>query len=238
MHKRAFYMINSLAVSTGDLFDLSVMEFEPRISGVVSIRHSTLSAAGTFFDIRGAKLTEMATEPLSLFVQETVFAPPLDPGTKPSPKPALLVCEESLRDKKQIDWWGDSNGYSPDIIHFLRTPDAKDTTVQRMQTNWLLTWKPDRIVRPLSGPDGVFLQQSKLPQRTNIDADSFSLHTSSKAYGWGPNEMPIGVDFSTWESRDRKARNTTANKPDSSDRRSTKKTRPKVDKRRGNFPDF
>jgi len=76
MHERAFYMINSLVVSTGDLFDLSVMGFEPRISGVVSIRHSTLSAAGTFFDIRGAKLTEMATEPLSLFVQETVFAPP------------------------------------------------------------------------------------------------------------------------------------------------------------------
>ena len=200
IRKRAFYLRNSLLVSLDELFQLRIPGIESEISGAIDIQNCTLSAASAFFNINSSTSAKKATDPLTLFVSETVFAPAVDPGVKPAPTQAIMTCKESVQSNQQIDWWGESNGYSVVIRHYLRRPgDAFDSPAQTIKERLTAMWKPSQLSRPLSGHDGVLLKH-ELPDRTELKSEDFVLHSSSSAYGWGRNKMPIGFDPSEWKS--------------------------------------
>ncbi len=200
--RRQFFIKNCLLVSLDELFELSLIGFDSTISASFDISRSTLSATNSVFRIRSSKLSGPATVPLTFYVDETVFGPPIKLSRIARPQTTLLTCADSVRQNRQIDWWGTSNGYAFDIKYFQSPPSSSsDRPRQNFESSWCKNWEPTRIFRPLSGPDGIRLKKNQL-QRSKVAASDFELDSSSRAATWAEGETAIGANVNRWKRLD------------------------------------
>lgn len=200
LRNRTLLLRNSLFASVGDLFDLSVQGFDRRISGVLDARWCTFGAGGSFlFQVRGTKVAEQTTQPLSVFMEHSVLLSLAElSGTSASPV-LLSIRDESLQ-RGQIAWWDFGNGYSSPWTQFVHSADTPPMGPQSFDQKWRALWGHEQVVNPLIDNGGVRLA-GKLPHRAQLSAKDFRLANNSPAATWGPNQTPLGVDFDRWSAK-------------------------------------
>jgi len=193
---------NSLLVGVQRLFEFDFDGSAQPISAAVNIANCTLSAGESFFRVRAAAPQHSFTNPIQLFVEKTVFAPPVMTARHPNQRPTLVafVGTDDQR-REQLVWWGMANGYTSKIASFLscqRSP--QDRGVPTPASSWKDAWGPAQVLRPLTG-EGVVLAGN--PNRLVVGEyriGNFGLDTKSKAFRWGATtRKPIGADIASLE---------------------------------------
>lgn len=197
LRQRTLILRNSLFASIGDLFDLNVQGFSPKISGTLDARWCTFGAGGKFlFQVRGAKEAEKTTRPLSIFMQHSVLLSLTDlSGATASP--VLLSARDFVLNNQQIAWWDHGNGYTAPWTQFLRAADTPAAGPQSFDNHWRKQWGEARVINSLSANGDVRLA-AKLPHRSKVGPRDFSLVNNCPATTWGPNQTSLGVDFERW----------------------------------------
>ena len=197
LRQRTLILRNSLFASIGDLFDLNVQGFSPKIGGTLDARWCTFGAGGKFlFQVRGAKEAEKTTRPLSVFMQYSVLLSLTDlSGATASP--VLLSARDFVLTNQQIAWWDHGNGYTAPWTQFLRAADTPAAGPQSFDNHWRKQWGETRVMNSLSANGDVRLA-AKLPHRSKVGPRDFILASSCPATTWGPNQTSLGVDFERW----------------------------------------
>lgn len=211
LRRRALFIRNTIAVSRDDGFDFRLDGVDSQLAGVVDLRRSTFSAPGNIFHIQAAPLTTPTTAPLVFFADRCVFATPLKNGTK-KPTPTLLAYDGPLLQTKQVTWTENRNGYSSDIMSFLRAANENPPPPQTFEQGWVQQWGVEQIMNPLSGLGGVYLK-GDLPHRSKLEPGDFQLHARSKGARWDGSEKPIGADITSMDLPDNKAGPVSTAKP-------------------------
>lgn len=197
LRQRTLILRNSLFASIGDLFDLNVQGFSPKIGGTLDARWCTFGAGGKFlFQVRGAKEAEKTTRPLNVFMQHSVLLSLTDlSGATASP--VLLSARDYVLTNQQIDWWDQGNGYAAPWTQFLRAADTPAAGPQSFDNHWRKQWGDARVMNSLSANGDVRLA-AKLPHRSKVGPRDFILASNCPATTWGPNQTSLGVDFERW----------------------------------------
>jgi serine/threonine-protein kinase len=193
---RALIVSNSVLVSSGDLFDLNIRGEGPLIHGAAHIVHSTLSANRTFFKISADPRNQSATQPLLLLVKHTVFAPPMSGAAQNGP--TLLNYNAAVaRTERQMQWWGQANGYTHLLRKHLDGPAERNGSAELFETGWGNAWQKTACLRPLHGSGVLSLKNIRLPTTTRPEPTDFALDPKSKATGWTVDGRPIGASVDT-----------------------------------------
>jgi serine/threonine protein kinase len=195
MHRNAILCENSLLVSRGRLFHLNLVEANRRHDAALDINQCTLSAPETIFDVTSSSFAGIKVEPLRFFVSRTVFAPGVKTVLGEPAHPALLVYPKNALSRREITWWGNANGYSDDFTVFLQSQSATQTSIQKIETNWIGAWDVERIFRPLFGTGSVRLI-GEVPNSTTLTVGDFQLEAACAAARWTEDGNPIGADIS------------------------------------------
>ncbi|MBS0264180.1 MAG: protein kinase [Planctomycetes bacterium] len=187
MRRRALIFHNSVLVAREDLCNLNLSGPDSHIGGAVDVRYSTFSAVDHIWRIQGAELGAPASEPLQMFADRSVFGLPLR-TTSQKPNPIMFSYSGPVLEQKQVQWWENRCGHSPEVTRFL-LPDATEppTTPQSFDENWLGFWGVDQILEPCRGNNGVVLQKelpSKAEDRQKLEPEDFKLHQSCRAAAW------------------------------------------------------
>lgn len=197
LRHRTLILRNSLFASVGDLFDLNVQGFSPKIGGTLDARWCTFGAGGKFlFQVRGAKEAEKTTKPLSVFMQHSVLLSLTDlSGATASP--VLLSARDFVLTKQQVAWWDHGNGYTAPWTQFIRAADTSAAGPQTFDNHWRKQWGDAHVMNSLSANGDVRLA-AKLPHRSKVGPRDFLLASNCPATTWGPNQTSLGVDFERW----------------------------------------
>jgi hypothetical protein len=184
-----------LIVSRGDALDLALPALEPGASaGALSADHVTISATLGAIHLQTDSVDENSAAHRFYFDQ-CVFAAPLAKRANESFGPTLFRLARPQNDLKAVEWWGTSNGVSPEIATLIRgDKDHGDADAQAGLARWREVWNAEQDAQFLTGPGGVVLNEPN-PKANVIKPEQFQLHPSSKAAHWGDGETPIGVDI-------------------------------------------
>lgn len=189
---RAMFVSNSVLVSSGDMFDLDIRGDGPLIHGTAHIVNSTLSAARTFFKVSSDPINQPAARPLQLFVENTIFAPPVSGASKNGP--VLLEYNATYaRTEQQMRWWGQANGYTHLLRKHLDGPAETSGVAEHFETGWAKAWGSAACLRPLHGSGAIALKKP-LPPSRDLEPADFVLHPLSKAVRWTIQGKPIGAN--------------------------------------------
>jgi hypothetical protein len=196
IRRRAMIFHNSVLASRDDLCVLNIDGPDSEIDAAVDVRYSTLSAADRFWQVRGGDLSVPASTPLTVYADHCVFGPPLRPGAQKI-NPAFLTYAGSVFDRKQLVWWEDRCGYSPEIVNFLRSDaDEERAKFQEFDEKWVKVWGADQVLEPLRGNNGVVLKKdlpTKADERNKLEPEDFLLHPACRAATWEGGKLPIGA---------------------------------------------
>lgn len=218
MRQRTLLLRNSLFASIGDLFDLNVNGFEPRIGATLDARWCTFGAGGKFlFQVRGTKDAEKTTRPFSAFFENSIFLPLTELSGSTS-TPTLLALGDRVLSNQQLAWWDHSNGYASTLTQLVRTGDAASKSNQSFPADWNPLWGAGHVERTLSANGAVRLT-AKFPHRSKITPKDFVLAADCQAKTWGDNQTSLGaeLDLSVAASVIRRPpAGTGSSKPDSS----------------------
>lgn len=225
LRNRTLLLRNSLFASVGDLFDLNVQGFSPKIGGTLDARWCTFGAGGKFlFQIRGTKEAEKATRPLNVFMQHSVLLS-LTELSGATVSPVLLSVRDHVLTNQQIAWWDLGNGYTAPWTQFLRAADTPAAGPQSFETNWRKKWGDDRVMNTLTANGDVRLA-AKLPHRSKAGPRDFLLSSNCPATSWGPNQTTLGVDFERWTETQKTPSKATATPTTDSGKSTPKKNDP------------
>ena len=225
LRNRTLLLRNSLFASVGDLFDLNVQGFSPKIGGTLDARWCTFGAGGKFlFQIRGTKGAEKATRPLNVFVEHSVLLP-LTELSGATASPVLLSVQDHVLSNQQVAWWDLGNGYQAPWTQFLRAADTPAAGPQSFETNWRNKWGEDRVMNTLVGNGDVRLA-AKLPHRSKAAPRDFLLSSNCRAASAGPNLTTLGVDFERWTESPKAPSKATATPTTNPTKSAPKKTDP------------
>jgi serine/threonine-protein kinase len=198
MSDKALFVRNSVLVSRDDLLAINLRSTESQVGGAIDLEATTLSAAGSFFRITAAAVDIPTDRPFTVFSDRCVFAPPLRAG-KDRVAPTLVSYSGPLLETRQLDWWENHSGYAPDIGAFLRADDAP-IEPQDFERQWQSRWDASQVIAPLTGPQGVVLDQD-LPQRPEdrlkIEPGDFTLYPPSHASRWDGGTRAIGAPIAS-----------------------------------------
>lgn len=183
---------NSVLAGTADLLVMQPGAGAP--PAAIDLRHCTLAGTAALFKVQKPAAGDDGTGPvLRLFAEQTVFAPPLEPGTNMKSQPVLFSDPSDLRKSGRIEWWGSSNGYAPELTAYVQgAADLTPPAGQTFSRDWAGLWGTGHEVRPLTGRDCVKMQNA-YPHRAKITPSDFTLWTHAKAQTWGDGGRPIGA---------------------------------------------
>jgi len=191
--RRSFLeMNNSVLASLSDLFLLRVIGLDSKIGAAVDARNCTFSAANAVFTVRATPFPKPSVDPLRFFVDDSVFLRPVDVGPKRTTHPVVLTCADLDRPQNQIDWWGTSNGFAGELKGYLQSTSTGGSASRKFETAWKTIWGPAHVLRPLSEP-GAILMQDKFPHRDRLTPAAFRLHKSCAASKWSAIGGSLGA---------------------------------------------
>lgn len=196
LRHRALFLRNTVAIGRDDLFSFNIQGIDSQISAAVDMERSTLSAAGKFIQIQAAGLGAPTNQPLDIFADRCIFAPPLRTGQQ-KPTPVVVTYSGPLLEQKQLSWWENRCGYSPEITGYLKRDTDPPATSQDFDQTWVAQWGPQNVIEPIVGREGVFLRQD-LPQkaedRAKLEPEDLQLHTRAKAATGDDGKRPVGAN--------------------------------------------
>ena len=89
----------------------------------------------------------------------------------------------STFDQKQVSWWEDHCGYSPEIVAFVQA-EKTEASAQKFEEKWIGLWGAEHVLRPLFGAGGVVLKKdlpTKPDERSRIEPEDFELMPGCRA---------------------------------------------------------
>ncbi len=185
------FLRNSVVAIRGIGINLLPNLTETRVPPALDLEHVTFSTTNAAIRVEAMPETEVVTSPIRLFVDCTAICPPVELKGAETPDPVILECVGPLREKKQIEWWGSSNGIAKEVKTYLRQTDADPIT---SPAGWIAAWGESNEFRLLTGTKGVNLN-SPLPNKWgNLKATSFSLDPQSPGATWANGGRPVGAD--------------------------------------------
>lgn len=224
LRQRTLLLRNSLFVSIGDLFDLNIQGFGPKVAGTLDARWCTFGAGGKYlFQVRGTKDAERAAQPLHVFLQHSVLLSLTDLSGATS-SPVLLSVRDFVLSNQQVAWWDHGNGYAAPWTQFLRAADTPAAGPQTYEAHWRKHWGDARVMNSLTNNGDVRLA-AKLPHRSKVGPRDFLLANNCAAFTSGPNQTSLGVDFERWTDAPKSPSKATA-APTTATKADPKKTEP------------
>jgi len=191
---------NSLFVGSGDIFELDLPDSTPYIGGAIRLDRCTACGGRDVFHVNPMALKARATAPLRLFVRECVFARPDGIGAGTESPHSVAFCSRATRLMRQIEWWGDSNGYSAQTAPYLRSPSNMKGENDPFDSVWRSAWGQNRIHRPLVGESVVLSGQPT--DLITCTADEFEVAHDSPSATWTSDGQPIGISAALMRAAD------------------------------------
>ncbi|MEX1094428.1 MAG: serine/threonine-protein kinase [Planctomycetales bacterium] len=191
MRDRGLTIRNSTLVGFDDLFALNVGGGNrSRIAAAVRIERSTLAAGRSFFDVSTSLLSRLAAEPLTFFVDSTVFLRAGDSDAMLDP--TVLTCLDTARQERQLDWWGSRNAYA--VSRYLRqVGTAAGGGPQDFDRDWRGAWGAERVADALAGAGAASLRTPlESLRRSQLERGSFALAPDSPAARWRADGRSLG----------------------------------------------
>jgi hypothetical protein len=177
---------DSILVSSARVFDLRLGSSSPAID----IHSCTLSAGTDHFHFKADPSAARAPRP-RIFVEDTVFAPPVRPDGDSTSQPALIggVTESQIADR--LDWWEYACAYS----RFVTLPGqvAGNSGAAGALDAWSRLAGPAHILRSTDAAGAVILKRD-LPQLKETVPSDFRLQALAKAATWSDLGTPIGAN--------------------------------------------
>ena len=189
---QAIRIENSVLVSLKNLCNVNIPGSDQKIAGSLDVFGSTLSAAEQFFHLR-SDLTEAATDPLQVFIEQTAFAPPVAADASRVPQPVLADCPDSMRETKQVAWWDADNGYAREVSRLSPSSEPSLSSAE-LAEQWKQIWGSGHVQRPIFG--GVLLKGT-LPAVARVNSGDFELDRSSQAVSWTVTGGRIGAELTS-----------------------------------------
>jgi hypothetical protein len=186
---------NCLVVSRGHGLDVRLPAgVEGGVPGALAADHVTISATGGAIHLR----SETQGDPARVhrfYFDECVFGPPLSPRANETQVPSLFSLAAPLTELRGVEWWGTSNGLSPEVSALIRGEKERQVDESRHGLpRWRTLWSEEQDVRFLTGPGGVVLAESNPGKSGIVKPSQFALHLSSKGAKWGEGGTPIGAN--------------------------------------------
>jgi len=185
---------NSIVAIRGDALDLRPLRSET--PGALDLDHVTVSATRAALRVESPTGAEPVAIPFRMFVERTVFAPPLSFRTGDNSASTVLEYAGPVREQNLVDWWGASNGVSWQVPHFVRKADdtGAASDARTGVTAWKGHWDKGHDIRLLTGDKGVYLA-GELPLRwRDLKPATFSLHPDCQGITWAEGGRAIGAN--------------------------------------------
>jgi serine/threonine protein kinase len=185
---------NSLLVAGNRIFDLRL----PTGSGpsTLDLRSCTLSAGGEYFHF-STKSVDGAPNRVGVFVEGSLFAPPVRPTDSSAPHAALVGPVSSEFFRERVDWWEYANAYS-DLIQLPGSGGLAQGTQSEGAAEPLEGWRqiagPAHIVRSIGGAGAVLLP-GDVSTVKEVDVADFRLKAEAQAATWSDAGKAVGADL-------------------------------------------
>ena len=185
---------NSLFVAGNRIFDLR-LPIGPSPSAL-DLRSCTLSAGGEYFHF-GTNSADGASNRSRVFVENSLFAPPVHQAETGSPHAALVGSVSAEFFRERVDWWEYGSAYS-DLIQLpgsgpLAEGSKSDGTIEPLQS-WQQVAGPAHIVRSIAGAGAVLLP-GDVSTVKEADAADFRLKPEAQAATWSDTGKAVGAEL-------------------------------------------
>ncbi|MBS0205596.1 MAG: serine/threonine protein kinase [Planctomycetes bacterium] len=187
---------NSVVAIRGDALDLRPIRSGTSLLSSLDAENTTLSATAAAIRFQAAPGPDGVTAPFRMFIERTVFGPPLVFKAGEAAKSTLLQCDGPAIEQHQIQYSGAANGVARQVVYLVRRDGDTGAPAddQTGLTAWRKLWDKGGSVRLLTGDKGVYLA-GELPVRwKELKPSSFDLHKKSQASTWGDAGRPIGAN--------------------------------------------
>ncbi len=184
---------NSLLVAENRIFDLR-LPAGPGPSGL-DLRSCTLSAGTEYFHFN-TRTTAGTLNRAHVFVENSVFAPPVRPTKGGSMRATLFGSASGDLLKERVDWWEYGNAYS-DLIELPgggSSRGATDFAGADPLGGWRDLAGPAHIIRSVGQPGAVLLP-GDMSTANEVSPADFRLKEESVGATWSDTGKPVGVDL-------------------------------------------
>ena len=201
---RNLVLSNSLLVSGGRLFNVRLPNGPS--SSVLDLRSCTLSAGGEYFHFN-TKSAEGASNPARVFVENSLFAPPVRRTDGGSSRAALIGSATGESFHERVDWWEYANAYSSLIQLPGSAGESKaDSSVDSLE-GWQHMTGPAHIVRSIGGTGAVLLP-GDVSTIKEVEPDEFRLKPEALAATWSDTGKAVGAELDAQPTHRTKGRPT------------------------------
>lgn len=216
---------NSVLAIRGDAIDLRPTRAGKLLLPILDVEQLTISATKAAIRFEAAPGTEPVAAPVRLFVERTVFAPPLAFKAGEAASATMLQCVGPVIEQRQLEWWGATNGVARRVVHLVRREgdSATPTDDRTGLTAWKNLWDKASTIRMLTGDKGVYLAGELPVKWKDLKPESFDLHKSSQAATWADGGRPIGANTQAVEASSLAKKSGETSKPAVAPNVSTKK---------------
>lgn len=185
------FVQNSVIAVRGNGLDLSLTGSEAATPPTVSFGHVTFSVSHSAIRLERSAPDNLPS-PVRLYVENCAFIPPLEFKEHEARNAAVIECKGSLLAPKQVEWWGNSNGFAKEVTTWLRRPDG--TEVQSL-SDWNAIWGESSDIRLLTEPTGVLLRLPLATKWRDLKLSSFLLDQYCPGARWASGGQPIGINL-------------------------------------------
>jgi eukaryotic-like serine/threonine-protein kinase len=187
------FLRNSVLAARGVALDVRPRPLGNRLPLAFDLAHCTLSAQNTILRVTASdSLSAPPATPSRWFVDNCVFAPPIELRAGDASTPTLLTTVGPVLPQRQMEWWGRGNGAARELKYWLRPEGSLPNLDQVDERAWHAAWGEAHDLQTLSGDGGVLLREPLPNRRDQIQPSSFLLRTSSKGLTWAEGR-PIGA---------------------------------------------
>ncbi|HUQ70920.1 MAG TPA: hypothetical protein VM165_15435, partial [Planctomycetaceae bacterium] len=190
------FLNNCVLAARGVAIDSHPRAIGERLPLTFDLTNCTVSAQNTAIRVTGAtSLSGPAAWPSRWFVDNCVFAPPIELRAGDASTPTVLTFVGPVVERREIEWWGRSNGAAREIKYWLRPEGSLPAADKSNHDAWMKTWGEAHELHTLTGEGGVLLRDPLPNRREQIQVGNFMLRSSCKAMAWAEGR-PIGATFS------------------------------------------
>lgn len=185
------FVRNSILGIRGTGIQLRPTRSESPFLPTIDMDNVTVSASKSAIQIDEFAGAGTLRSVVRLFVDECAFVAPLTFKEGESDESTVVEFVGAPLDRTQIEWWGNSNGFSSDIRTWLRQPNSSPVNDL---PGWQKAWGEPSDIRLLSGTKGVDLLKLLPTKWANMKTSSFVLDPGSPAATWADGKHAIGAD--------------------------------------------
>ncbi|MDZ4688237.1 MAG: hypothetical protein SH850_24450, partial [Planctomycetaceae bacterium] len=134
------FLNNCVLAARGVAIDSRPRAIGERLPLTFDLTNCTLSAQNTVVRATGAtSLSGPAAWPSRWFVDNCVFAPPIELRAGDASTPTVLTFVGPVVERREIEWWGRSNGAAREIKYWLRPEGSLPAADKSNHDAWVKT---------------------------------------------------------------------------------------------------